>query len=333
MAVCWSCTQNSGTEKHQGKRDNVVNVRDKVKEIVIPEEDVMIGSVARLYMIDDYLIIKDYHSYNELIHIFDKNNFNHLISAIPKGEGPGEIVNMGDIAVDETNRRFFVSDHGKQRIFDYALDSLLADPSYMPEVKMEMIREQFPGSYHYINDTLCIGLIIEPVGVGDFRQSVAKWNMNTGEIKPMPYEHPDIKKKRITFAASMEHGIYVECYHYHDLMTICSLDGELKYNIYGRHWSSERTKISYSEKVVFCGDRIVVSYSGENTFSNNEKSGVEVNFPTKFHVFDLTGNYLQTLETEYRMQDFCYDKENNRIIMAANDDIQFACLELDGLIK
>jgi hypothetical protein len=44
-------------------------------------------------------------------------------------------------------------------------------------------------------------------------------------------------------------------------------------------------------------------------------------------------NYIQTLETGYRISYFCYDKENNRILMALDDDIQFACLELDGLIK
>lgn len=32
IAVCWSCSQDSETEKHQSKRDQVVDVRDKMKE-------------------------------------------------------------------------------------------------------------------------------------------------------------------------------------------------------------------------------------------------------------------------------------------------------------
>jgi hypothetical protein len=72
-----------------------------------------------------------------------------------------------------------------------------------------------------------VGLIIDPKGYSDFNPSVAKWNMTTGEIAVMKYGHPDVVKKRISFAVSMKHGIYVECYSNHDLMTICNLDGEL----------------------------------------------------------------------------------------------------------
>jgi hypothetical protein len=325
--LCWSCTHDSGTEKHQGKRDKIVNVREKVKEIVIPEEDVMIGSFARLYLMGDYLIIADQRSPDKFIHLFDKNRFGYVTSTAYRGQGPGEIANLGTIGVDEVNRIFFVSDHGKQRIFGYELDSVLVNPfHYIPYVKMKMNESLFPDKYQYINDTLSIGLIIEPKGNNDFKPSVAKWNMNTGEIKFMKYEHPDIKKKRIVFAASMEDNIYVECYTNHDLMTICSLNGDLKYNIYGRNYNNmETNKIHHYGKVVFCNDRIVAAYSGGD---NNTDY-----YPTKFLVFDLTGDYIQTLETGYRIDDFCYDKENNRIIMNLNDDIQFAYLELDGLIE
>jgi hypothetical protein len=152
--------------------------------------------------------------------------------------------------------------------------------------------------------------------------------MNTGEIKPMPYEHPDINKKRIGFAASVENDIYVECYSLHNLMTICSLDGDLKYNIYGRNWNgnSKTNVIHHYYAVAFCNDRIIAAYSGGDYDSDEY-------FPTKFLVFDLNGDYIQTLETGYRILDFCHDEANNRIIMAFDDDIQFGYLELDGLIK
>jgi sugar (pentulose or hexulose) kinase len=41
-------------------------------------------------------------------------------------------------------------------------------------------------------------------------------------------------------------------------------------------------------------------------------------------IFDLEGNYIKTIDIGYRFQDFCIDEENNRIVMAMNDDIQFA---------
>ena len=122
----------------------------------------------------------------------------------------------------------------------------------------------------------------------------------------------------------MEHGIYVECYAPHDLMTICSLNGDLKYNIYGPNWDTETHGIYHFGPVKFCNNRIVALYSGEKILNKEGRS----NFPTKFLVFDLDGNYLKTLETGYKIARFCYDKDNNRIIMSMDDDIQFGYLDM-----
>ena len=46
IAVCWSCSQDSETEKHQSKRDQVVDVRDKMKEF--STQDVLIGRIEDL---------------------------------------------------------------------------------------------------------------------------------------------------------------------------------------------------------------------------------------------------------------------------------------------
>lgn len=323
IVLCWSCTSNSATEKFQERRDNVIDVKDKVKEIVI--EDVLIGRVARSYIIDNYLIIVDHSSYDRFIHLFDKNDFHYITSTAYKGQGPGEITIPGHIGIDEARRTFYVSDHGKQKIFSYNLDSVLANPSYIPDIKADIKLALFPDTYQYINDTLCIGRIIEPIGANDFKSLVAQWNMQTGEIRPMKYQHPDIQKKRITADVSSEHGIYVECYPRHDLMTICDLDGNLKYNIYGPRWEKEITQIQYYGQPVFCGNKIIASYSGGD-------HRTDAYYPSKLQVFDLNGNYIQTLETGYKISSLCYDKENNRLIMCMDDDIQFASLDLDGVI-
>jgi hypothetical protein len=330
IPLCWGCTHSTETAKYQNERDNVINVREKVKELVFGDVLINDNSRARL-IIDDYLFISDSKSVSEMIHVFDKNNFNYIKSFADRGQGPGEIANIGHIAWDKVNRLLYVSDHGKQRIFSYQLDSVLSDDWYVPNVKMKLNISLFPSNYHYINDTLSIGRIIEPMGNFDFKQSLGKWNMVTGEIKRMNYEHPDIDRKRISFAVSMDHGIYAECYHNRDLMTICDLDGNLKYNIYGPKWSDpESRKISYYGDVSFCGDKILVLFSGKNTFT--KETGMKVILPTKFLVFNLNGDYLQTLETGYHITECCYDSENNRIIMSLSDEIQFAYLDLDGLI-
>ena len=43
------CVQNEITEKHYNVNNHMVNVHDQIKEIYIPEEDILIGSVAFEY--------------------------------------------------------------------------------------------------------------------------------------------------------------------------------------------------------------------------------------------------------------------------------------------
>jgi len=318
-----SCTRNSETEKYQNKRDNIIDVREKVKEI--ETGDVLIGSIATVNLFRDYLIILDFKSLDKLIRIFDKNSFNYITSVGRKGQGPGEIINMGHLAVNEADGKFYVTDHSKLNIFSFDIDSVLADTAYMPSIKLKLNKNIFPDRYLYINDTLCIGRRIEIIDK-DFKQSVAKWNIQTGEITPMKYTHPNIKNKRSLVTASEKHGKYVEVYELYDLITICNLEGDLEYNIYGPSWDKRRVRTKhYYGPVRFCNDKIVAAYSGGN-YRTDEY------YPTKLIIFDLNGDYLKTLDVEYKINDFCFDKENSRIIMSLNDVIQFAYLDLDGLI-
>ena len=326
ITFCWGCASNSTTEKHQHKRDNIINVYDKIKEIVI--EDIFINNASWPQIIDNYLFIKDHISVDELIHIFDKNNYKYITSTGLKGQGPGEIANIGHIAEDKINRKFYVSDYSKYKIFSYDLDSVITIPAYLPIEKKKIGEQLFPSNYIYINDTLAIGVIIQPIGNNNFTPVVGKFNMKTVEITLMNYTHPKIKKKRIYFAISMDHDIYVECYIPHDLLTICNLDGDLKYNIYGPNWDTETHGKDYYGHVEFCGNRIVALYSGEKSFTKEGKTFL----PTKFIIFDLEGNYLKTLETGYQIVRFCYDKDNHRIILSMDDDIQFGYLDMEEFL-
>lgn len=332
MILCWSCKNDSETAKYHNNRNNIMNVRNKIKEIEI--DDVQISIFSWLYLIDDYLLISDHHSTDKLIHLFDKKNFSYITSTGYKGIGPNEIANMGKIGINESDHIFYVSDHGKQMIFSFYLDSVLTNPNYMPIERVKTDKSQYPRSYQYVNDTLSIGLIIESIGGSDYKPTIAKWNMNTGEIKPLEYEHPEIEKKRINFAVSLEHNMYIQCYWHHDLITFCDLDGKLKYNIYGQKWDNRKTNsVSFYSDAVFWNDKLIILYSdGKDNFIKDENGNIRGSYPTQFIIFDIDGNYIQTLETGYNILNFCIDKDNNRIIMNLDDEIQFAYLNLDGII-
>lgn len=70
--VC-SCSRKSNVEKFQNHTTNIIDVKELVKEIVI--DTPLIGGWARPFIINDYLLISDSQSEENLVSIFDKNNF------------------------------------------------------------------------------------------------------------------------------------------------------------------------------------------------------------------------------------------------------------------
>lgn len=329
LYVCFiiflGCQNNSTSEKHQENRSIIVNTHNNIKEIQM-DEDVLIGSIARLFIIDDYLIVADYKSENMLLHLFNKNNYEHITSMVQRGQGPYEITNMGHVGINDEKREFYVSDHGKLKIFTYPLDSILNNPFYKPSIKKEINNNQFPSEFEFINDTLVFTRMIEPTGNSGYNEFVAKWNIQTGKSKKMKYSHPMVDKKRVSFAVSVDNRCIVEGYHNYDLITITDLDGNLKHNIYGSNWNTrDASELQHFGKVVIKKDRIIASYSGGNRLTDQY-------FPTKLLVFDIEGNYVKTIETGYRISDFCYDDKNNNIIFNFEDVIQFGYLNLDAVL-
>lgn len=86
-----SCNHHdSGHRKYYSAYDNVINVKQDIREV--PIEDVDISAWGKPYLLNDYLLLSDVMSYDKLIHIFDKNTFKYLTSVGNKGQGPGDKV-------------------------------------------------------------------------------------------------------------------------------------------------------------------------------------------------------------------------------------------------
>lgn len=319
-----SCSFSSDKEIFQSNRNEVMKVQNAVQEVI--KDEVLIGNLVRMEVLGDYLLVKDSKSLDTLIHIFDKRTFKHIRGIGLYGPGPDEISNMGRIVADERNGIFHVSDFGKNKIFGYKMDSVVANSKYKPTLLCTIKDTQFPDDYVYFSDTLSIARIINVIPNVSFQQTLAYWNMRTGSMQPLNYSHPEIERKRVLFNASQEKNMIVEAYCHHDLITICDFQGNLKCNIYGPKWdNSTSNKMNYFGTVNFYKDMIVVSYSGKNNFS-------EDCLPTYIMFFDLDGNYLKTLDVGYKFQDFCVDEDNDRLIFAFADEIQFGYVDLKGLI-
>lgn len=302
---------NEKTEKVQKNRNNIVNVSDKIVDIKV---DILIGNSA-LYILDDILIVLEKFPKGERgIHLFNKNTFKYLTSTGKIGKGPGEIVSPGPISLDSKNRVFWVPDAGKKQIFKFPLDSVLLNPNFMPIIQKKMDYTFLTSTI--LNDSIVFGETAQPTSNGSFEMKLSKLNLETNEFENFGYRHPKAleKKTYASFALAVKLNSYIECHSRCDLMTICDLNGNLKYNIYGPGWvDSDQDKNSYFFEVHQVGNNIVASYIGSAGLvvqGNNIKGAA----PSKFIVFDKAGNYLKTIETGFEFEQFCIDEENKRII-------------------
>ncbi len=328
----FGCGKENDKKKIFDAQEHVINVKDKIVEISTDPID--ISRISAPYILNEYLIIGDHFSPDKLIHIFNKNTFEYMTSIGDKGQGPCEIANMGRIVSNEKDRRFYVIDIGKQKILDYPIDSVLMDSLYIPKEKAAIKKQEFPYTFQYVNDTLSFALLMRMnPNKSDYKPIVSKWNMQTGEIVYLgDGGYPTIKSKRVSFDASVEHGIYVETYWHNELMRLYTIDGNLKYNIYGKNWNDDDShRDLYFNQVAICKDKIVACYLGGLNIVKTEQ-GLKGNYPTQLLFFNLEGDYLFNLMVGYPITTFCYDEGNNRIVFEFNDEIQFGYLDMDEFI-
>lgn len=306
---------NGKTEKFQNHRDKVINVSDKIIDI---KPEILFGP-CELHIIDDFLIVEEIRpSSGKGIHLFNKNTFKYITSTGIIGKGPGELTRKGVIVFDSKNKDLWVSDYGKMVRWRFPLDSILSNEKFKPTEKMALGKDLFIERYAFLNDSIALGKAVRVLSSSSFDKLMIKQNVKNNKIEPFGYEHPEAlgKQSNSNFKLSVKNNMYVNCYLFCDLMTICDLNGNLKYNIYGPDkFRNRRYEKDYYSAVDMIGNNIIASYLGENGTVFKEFKRPVGNRPSKFLVFDLDGNYKETIETGSKFTYFCVDEENNRVIM------------------
>lgn len=314
IALLASCGKTLETEKYQRERNSTVDVSGRINDIKV---DLLIGN-SSLYIIDSFLVVQEWSPAGEKgIHIFNKNLFNYITSTGVIGKGPREITGQGRIGINHKTRALWVNDHGKKVMWRFPLDSILKNPDFMPTDNIGFPAFFFIEQYGFVNDSIAIGKAVRVISTSSFNNKMSKLNLIKNVTTSFGYEHPDVTEKQslFTFALSVKDSLYINGYSACDLMTICDLNGNLKYNIYGPDWNTNRQEWrDYFIKVGILSNHIIASFVGQDRFYYDKNRRLQTNWPTKFMVFDLEGNYEATLETGCPFIDFCVDEDNNRII-------------------
>lgn len=307
------------TEKVQKNRENIKNVKNEIRDI---QTNIYLSAIVVLDILDDYLVVTDILNPEYGIHLFNLSSLEYVTSAAKIGNGPGEITRIGQISIDGKNKTIWAPDLGKQVFWKFRLDSILLNPSYKPTNKLKMNKELLlVNSFGFLNDSIGMGKAVNPIGASDYIMTMAKFNLNNNKYETFGYIHPEAQGKRTESycKVSIDNSIYVDVYNRCDLLTICDLEGNIKYNVYGDEWFNKDKSKSYYEKVSFYRDNIIASYNGDVFVIVDNNKRPKVNAPSKLLVFKNDGDYKFTIETVYKFSNFCVDEDNKRIFAYYED--------------
>lgn len=333
-SLCYSCTKEEKNKK-TFENGNIVDVSSK---IIFVKNDIILGK-SRLSIIGKYLLAKDLKALDKGLVLFDKNTFEYVTSTGTRGQGPGEISNYGQLLTvsDSKNGLIYGFDYGKLSLLCFSLDSVLLSKKYLPQEVLRLDGVKMPGRMVQYNDSVFMGRGLQIIEKRTFGERTITFNCKTGLIKPFGYENPELKTNRDTrgyFALSHNNGVYVNCYSNQDLMTICKLDGSLLFNVLGSEWANNNKyrKLFYTGVQIF-NDKIIASYVGSEATIIDKYKRRKGALPTQFLVFDISGNYLKTLETKHEIADFCIDSDSGRLIMfLADTDQSLSYIDLKSLL-
>lgn len=315
--IITSC-KSKNSEVFQNRRDNIINIGDKIVDI---KSDLIFGN-STLHIVDEFFIINEVSPKGEQsIHLFNKNTFEYVTSTGIIGRGPGEISSPGVIGVDKISKILWVPDHGNKVMWKFPLDSILNNKYFKPTIKFALNYESFIEKFDFLNDSVLLGVAVQIHSDYSFSKEMSKYNLKNNSIKRYGYQHPEAtgKKSSSQFALSLDNNFYVNSYFNLDLITICDLEGNLKYNIYGPDGlNNGGNKKSYYFGIDIFNDNIIASYIGDVGVIDGI-NGPRGNIPSKFLVFDLKGNYQKTIDTGHKFTYFCVDEENKRVIIYFDD--------------
>lgn len=260
------CTDNAIKHIHFSPDYNVINV---VNSITFVKQDEIMGSV-NLIAFDTLLIVKEYFSVDDkFLHVYDIRSFEHLAYIGKISKGPNEVINQGYINTHIDSSSFWLWDADRGVQWQYHLDSMLANPNYLPSELVNLDHLMPICRFAMTDDSTFLSMDFIPTSTSTFRTDMVRFNTNSGEVARYGYQHEELSDQHSNslFAMSLKEEVYVQAHVNCQLLSIINADGTLKCDVVGDDYSDDiHDNRDYFDKVIIIGNLIVVKYNGGDSF-------------------------------------------------------------------
>ncbi len=319
MLVIAGCNKDNRTKTFNPDK-RIVSFKERIKDIPFSE----IVQVGGIEITDSIIIVEDYSGFNDRVfYLLNKNDFQPITKSLKLGKGPGEITRAGFFTTDILKRKLYLNDHGKNVVWEIPLGSMISNPEYLPSQNLRRNPLLLLQEYYPLDDSLMLGIAMHPLSPGTFEIKTVKWDVRKNTIIEFGYEHPEaqgIYLSTMSFGVSLKDSCYFKAHYWLDLLTICNLDGTLKFNIYGPDWGKNN---KLGSNIYFFGgvkpyhDLVLAAYVGDKATITDENKREKGNSPSKILVFTQEGDYIATIDLGINFTKFAVDEENNRIILSS----------------
>lgn len=297
-------------------------------------DSLLMGSPSGIEVADSLLFIKSNRS-GKFIQVFSYPGCRYLFSIIEKGRGPGELVNLSMICVDNDNLYALGSETKQMLVFNIRdLENRVTEPRAIK--RYDQIT--FPIlSYAASVDTVII------LNTGYPRVMVFD---NDGLIKESPYGLPEEDSSDLEKIDPMYIPSLWNCQIDHDesnhILAVTTMLGDCLEIIDTRSFERKivigeggypalyteggRTSLGKIEgyyDVKIHDGQIYALFSGLSKKKLHEDMRNGVSTPlggNLIKVFDLRGNLMKTYELDFYSNGFCIDKESHSLILLDPND-------------
>jgi len=296
--------------------------------------------IAKLNIYDSLLLITESKTENT-IHLYNKDDFAHILSTGKIGRGPGEIKSPGFYVFDNENGILWTPDLGKGEIMEWIIDTLLVKgKAYQPAISYKTPSCLWPTPcFSPLNDSVFLYRVQDNPDYYFYAANTKGKIIDSLNIKNKTKIYPDVNKKDLIAARWFLHIVHpsekkiIITYREADIIVGIDFNGNILFQKQGPDMIQESPANNYMKRTYYSlgatEDHIFGLYKGGYV---KKRPKDKPKYSENIFVFNWQGKPIVNLQLNHPTQSFDIDKENNRIITYAADLGEIVCYELPSFL-